>query len=117
MLAAISSALSGLNALQKRVNVTAHNTANVLTEGYKKSRVVMEEAHAQGVNARVETVNTPGPRIERDTPEGKRMVEQSNVDLEDEIVTSMTTTRAYQANLRVIQAEDRRLGKFLDMIK
>jgi flagellar hook-associated protein FlgK len=47
MLSAILSALSGLHAFQKYFNVTAHNTAHVLTEGYKKSRVVMEEAQAQ----------------------------------------------------------------------
>jgi flagellar basal body rod protein FlgG len=116
MLSAVSSAFSGLNALQKRFNVTAHNTANALTEGYTKSRVVMEEARSQGVNARAETINTPGPKIERDTLEGKRLVEQSNVEIEDEIVTSMTTTRTYQANLRVVQAEDQRLGNFLDSI-
>ena len=117
MLSSLSSALSGLTTFGKQINVSAHNTANILTEGFKKSRVVAEELQPQGVKASIQTVDSPGPLIEVRSQDGPRMVELSNVDPVQEIVSQMVATRAYQANLNMIKTEDRLLGSILDIFE
>lgn len=117
MMSAISSAFSGLSAFTKQIGVTANNTANVMTDGFKKSRAVLEETQPQGVQARVETIDSPGPLAVEPTQSGLRLVEQSNVDIAEEMVNLMLGQRAYEANLKTIQAEDKRIGSFLDIME
>jgi flagellar basal-body rod protein FlgC len=114
MVSGIHAALSGLMALQKKVESTAHNTANVDTDGYKKTVVTLAEQTPQGVTAQVSTVNTPGPMAYEPTSEGEVLVEQSNVDLAEELPNLMLSRRFFQANLKTVQAEDAMLGMLLD---
>ncbi|MEE9146141.1 MAG: flagellar basal body rod C-terminal domain-containing protein [Candidatus Tectomicrobia bacterium] len=117
MLSALSSALSGLSAFTKQIGTAAHNTANANTAGFKKSRVVLEETRPQGVQARIETINTPGPLLLTRTQEGDSLVEQSNVDIAEEAVAMILAKRAYQANLSTLKAEVERRGSLLDIIE
>ncbi|MFU8818821.1 MAG: flagellar basal body rod C-terminal domain-containing protein [Desulfurivibrio sp.] len=116
MVSGIHSALSGLVALQKKTAATAHNTANVNTDGYKKVRVTLAETTpAGGVAARAEVIDTPGPLVQEQTAAGSELVEQSNVDLAEELPNLMLSRRYYQANLKVVQTENERLGYLLDI--
>ncbi|HET98164.1 MAG TPA: flagellar biosynthesis protein FlgC [Desulfurivibrio alkaliphilus] len=116
MVSGIHSALSGLLALQKKTAATAHNTANVNTDGYKKVRVTLAETTPPGgVEARAEVVATPGPLVQEQTAAGPELVEKSNVDLAEELPNLMLSRRYYQANLKVVQTEDERLGSLLDI--
>jgi flagellar basal-body rod protein FlgC len=117
MISAIYSALSGLFAFQKKVGVTANNVANVNTDGFKKSRVVLEESQPQGVQADIEKVSTPGPMALEQTQEGESLVEKSNVAIGEEIVNLIVGQRFYEANLRTLKAEDERLENLLDIVK
>jgi len=85
MINGISAALSGLTSLQKKNESIANNTANVNTDGYKKTRVTLQEELPQGVSTNVSQIDTPGPMALERTTEGEVMVEQSNVDLGEEI--------------------------------
>lgn len=49
MLTSISSALSAVTAAFKKLYVSANNTANANTEGFKKSRAVLNEGPQGGV--------------------------------------------------------------------
>ncbi len=111
---ATDSALSALGAFGKKMDVTANNIANVNTEGFKKSRAVLEEAN-QGVLVTISRVNTPGAPIPAEDGTGK-MNESSNVDVGEEIVNLKTTKNAFQANLKTIQAEEEMLGSLFDIL-
>ncbi len=116
MIPAVNSTLSALHAYKKSMNVTANNIANVNTEGFKKSSATMKEGVMGGVEVDVKKVNTPGHRYQE--LEGDQMVdkETSNVNLEEELPDLMVTQRTYEANLKVLQTQDKMLGTMLDII-
>lgn len=116
MVSGIHAALSGLMALQKKVEATAHNTANIDTDGYKKTVVTLTEQTPQGVTAQAATVDTPGPMAYEQTSEGETLVEQSNVELTEELPNLMLSRRFFQANLKTVQTEDAMLGDLLDTL-
>ena len=115
MISGIHSALSGLTAIQKKVDSNAHNVANVETDGYKKTRVTLHEAEPQGVTANVTQVNTPGPLVLEQTQNGEELVEKSNVELTEELPSQMLSRRFFQANLKTVQIEEEMLGSLLDI--
>ena len=114
MISGINSALSGLLAFQKKVDSIANNTANVYTPGYKKTRVTLASQEPQGVTANVQKIETPGPLALEQTSDGEQLVEQSNVELSEELPNLMLSRRFFQANLKVIQTADEMLGSLLD---
>ncbi len=113
---AIDPALSALRAFGSKLGVTSNNIANVDTEGFKKSRVILEEAPSGGVNVSISRVLTPGAPLPPDRDSGQSR-ETSNVAVEEEMVDLVTTRQAYTANLKVIQAEDQTLGTLLDILE
>ncbi len=115
MTQAINAALSALAALGKKLNVTANNIANLNTDGFKKSRAILEDADPYGVTVSISKVNTPGAPVpsEDGTPQ---MKESSNVDLGEEIIDLKITERAFEANVKPIQAEEEMTGKLLDIL-
>jgi flagellar basal body rod protein FlgG len=116
MISGIAAGLSALNAIQTRTNSTANNTANVNTDGFKKTRVTLVEGAVQGgVEANVQKVETPGPMVYEPTSGGDTLVEKSNVDLTEELPTMLIDRRAYQANIKTIQTQDEMLGNLLDI--
>ncbi len=115
MISSINTSLSGLLAQQKKVDATAHNVANVETDGFKKSRVTLNEGENDGVSASVTQIDTPGPMVLEQTGGGEEMVEKSNVELTEEIPDLVVARRSYQANLKVIQTQDEMIGSLLDI--
>lgn len=68
MIGALSSAVSGLQAQQTRLAVTANNVANATTIGFQRSDVCLQaEANGVSVSAISRDVN-PGPIVETDRP-------------------------------------------------
>jgi flagellar basal-body rod protein FlgC len=110
MISGILSSVSGLLAQQKKVDVTADNVANVSTQGFKARSVTLEESAGEGVLARVNRVEEPGPLIHRETDQGVELVEASNVDLARELTNLLESSRAFQANVKTAQAGDEMLG-------
>lgn len=115
MLSGISSGLSALKAIQTRVASTANNTANVNTDGFKKTRVTMVEAEPQGVTTHAQRVDTPGPLVYETTQDGEVLVEKSNVELTEELPRMIIDRRAFEANIKTIKAQDEMLGSLLDI--
>jgi flagellar basal-body rod protein FlgC len=113
MIPAMQSALSGLSAYSTKVSSNANNIANVNTEGFKKSRVLLSNAEPQGVQAQAQRVETPGPMTYEQTSKGLELVEQSNVDLGEELPQMSLNARFYQANLKTLQVTDEMLGSLL----
>jgi flagellar basal body rod protein FlgG len=117
MITTIGSALSSLLGFQKKVGAAAHNTANVATDGYKKTRVNLVEGAAGQIEARSEKIETAGPIIHQQTAEGYGPVELSNVELSEEMPSLLLSRRFFQANLKSIRAKDEMLGTLLDIKK
>ena len=115
MTAVLNTALSALDAYGKKLDVTANNIANLNSDGFRKSRAIFEEADPSGVIVSISRVNTPGAPIPAEDGAGKPR-ESSNVDLAGEIVDLKTTKHGYQANLKVVKAEDEMLGSLFDIL-
>ncbi len=116
MISAVNSTVSALQAYKTQMEVTSNNVANVNTEGFKKSKATLKEGANGDVQVEVNRVNTPGHRYQE--LEGDQMVEKetSNVDLAEEFVQMMVTQHAYDANIKVLQAQDKMLGSTLDIL-
>ena len=99
-----SIALSGLQAASKGVAVTANNVANINSKDYKAKRLDLEEQREGGVQE-----SSLAESQEPAVPGG------SNVDLATEITHLMTQSHAYQANLKVMKAQNELLGQAMDL--
>jgi len=117
MISAIHTALTGLTAFGKQLEVVAHNIANVNTDGFKKLRTTFVEAPTSGVLPVVEKDDSSGPTILRDTGRNQLAIELSNADLGEELVQQMLAQRNLEANLHTIKTGDALLGSILDLKK
>ncbi len=102
-------ALSGLAANQKRVAVAADNIANLQTPDFQAKELELSSNAGGGVTSRVTTrdpATVPVPTAEGGTEQ------RPNVSLEEELVATNIATYGAQANLKVIQAQDR-MNKYL----
>jgi len=117
MIGAIQSALSGLTGFSTQVAVTAHNMANVTTDGFKKSRTELIAVESGGVRSVIQKDETAGPTILNNTGYGPVQLELSNVDLAEEAVNQIIGQRGFEANIQTVKTADEMLGTILDIRK
>jgi len=127
-------ALSGLQTAQTRLGVSANNVANqrsVAAESldgpsrdatgsrlFQPQRVVGESLPGGGVRAQVQPVDPPS--VQRFRPEAadadaEGLVNRPNIDLVGERVAQIAAQRAFEANLRNVEAADELAGGLLDI--
>ncbi|MCJ2163161.1 MULTISPECIES: flagellar basal body protein [unclassified Pseudodesulfovibrio] len=101
---------SALTALSTVQEVSANNIANVNTDGFKASSVVLESGpEGQGVDvAAINQSTTPGAMLNG--------VETSNTDIGHEMVDMIKTGHAFSANTVFIRASEEMTGHLLNMI-
>jgi len=116
MIFSVGNNISSLSSHATKLAVTANNVANVDTEGFKKSRAVLQEGPNGAVQVQIDQINTPGPLIQEDGADQYTAVEMSNVDLGEEIPQTMLTRTGYEANLTMIKTADEMLGSVLDIL-
>lgn len=92
----LNTAVSGMQASQVRLGVSANNVANAQTEGFQRSRVDLQAQQSGGVTARVERLPQPG------------------VDLVQEMVEQKSATYAFKANAQSVRTADEMMGRLLD---
>jgi flagellar hook protein FlgE len=98
MVSASSIATSGMNAVQLSLQASAHNIANLNTEGFRREEVVQTEAAGgAGVEASLTRAADPGSSMETD------------------LVGLLQGKNAFLANLAVFRASDRMHGALLDI--
>jgi flagellar hook protein FlgE len=130
MMQAMRSGVSSLKAHQTKMDVIAHNVANVNTNDFKSSRVDLQDSFSQtiqraraantetgvaGANpmqvgsgvsvASISRSDTPGARIMA----GDTTEVMSNTDLAVEMTNMIVTQRGFEANARVIPVVDEML--------
>lgn len=128
MISAFANALTGLNAASRNLSGTAHNIAHYGATG----RLADQASEAKPfrlfdtVNASIQGGGVKALQSERDpsavplyapqSPFANKdgMVALANVDLESEIVDSITFGALFKANLATIGVADEMLGALLD---
>jgi flagellar hook protein FlgE len=115
MLSAIQTALSGLAAFTKQVEVTGHNVANVNTNGFKKSRTELVAVETGEVLPVVQKDESAGPSILNNTGYGPAQLELSNVDLGEEAANQIIGQQGFEANLQALKTAGYMLGSVLDI--
>ncbi|MFZ4125569.1 MAG: flagellar basal body protein [Rickettsiales bacterium] len=97
MIDASKIALTGLNASERRLAVSANNTANATTPNFTAQRVVQSSVVEGGV--RTDVVN----------------VEGEGVSLEQEAIDQNLATYTFKANLKVLKAKEEMDKALLDI--
>jgi len=95
-------AQSGLEAAATRVDVSAHNVANALTDGFVPSRVSSAEVVGGGVTSSVARVRDPLAEARADAA----LLATSRTDLVTEVVAQQEATRLFQANAATLRTAD-----------
>jgi len=96
-LSAIS--LSGLTAAQSSLDVSAHNIANLATDGFHRQRALPSSApEGGGVTTTVVRAAAPGDALESD------------------MVDMLQAKGSFLANLAVFRTSDRMMGSLLDAV-
>jgi flagellar basal body rod protein FlgG len=108
-----SSSASGVQAALAMLNVSAHNTANLNTDEFKKQRVSLSEDYNGGVVADISESTETGP-LYRNT-DGD-IVEASNVDYFEEVAVQMKAKHLISANIATIRRTDDAQESLMDII-
>jgi flagellar hook protein FlgE len=92
-------------AAQGALGVSAHNVANMSTQGFQPQRAAMSEAAPAGSGV---TLSAQGVQMAR--AEGA-----SGTDLASETVNSLVYKAQFQLSAKVVQAAGQQLGTLLDI--
>lgn len=126
MVSVINTALSGLDAAQKRIQVASNNIANqsstkTTVDGvstntpYTPQRVDLVTLSNAGVAASVSDIDKPTTRLaEPNNPEG--FVESPNVDVAQELIDIKIASYDYKANIKAIQIQGEVEDSLLDIL-
>jgi len=87
---------SALQAFNTSQQVTAHNVANLSTDGFKASKATFQENGNGGVSATVSAT-------------------QDTVDISREAVNLLSNTAGFKANLKVLKAADEMTKELLSI--
>lgn len=98
-----STSISGMNAAQIRQDVTAHNVANVNTDGFSRQNAIQTDA-------------TPsGTRIAAITRVPNESARRSNTDLAQATGEQIVNHNVFGANGKFVRAQDDMTGSLLDI--
>jgi len=111
---AFNTALSALNAFDKKLDVNANNLANVDTDGFKASRVYMQENQQGGVKVTIQQTNLPGITQGTNEETGAH-IESSNVNTAEELVDQIVTRYAFESNALTVKTANEMQQTLLDI--
>ena len=125
-----STAVSGLTAQSQVLSVSAANVVNIGSLGlnpdgtasrpgaYAPQRAVLTSTAQGGVRAEIVAIDPASfQSVEPNDPDAGAdgTVPRPNVSLEREFVIQMIAFRAFQANVRTIETQDRMLGELINL--
>ncbi len=121
-------AVSGLRAQSRRLEISADNVANVLSlgvhpdpalakpEAFTPQRTAFVANAYGGVEAKAVPVTPPAYLSLQPNHPDADADGLVNVSLEREMVNQIQALRMFEANVKVIQTQDRMLGALLDIV-
>jgi len=113
MISALGSSLSGIRAAFKIMDVSASNTANADTDGFKRQTVNLSEGYNGGVVVEIGRSNEQGG-LYRST-DGS-FIETSNTSYAEEVVTQMTAKHMLAFNAAALKTADRMYESIIDIL-
>lgn len=123
MVDGLGAAVSGLRAHSTRLEVAAHNTANVNTSGFQDQKVHLAEQKTAGVTATVESparTDGGGAVDNAAPPSAKPRVSLndlgSGADLQAATITRITASNAFKAQSGVIKNGGALTGTLVDLM-
>lgn len=108
-------AASGMLNAQRRLEIGAHNIANLVTPGFQSARALSVELPGGGVAARSDTPRSPEPL---DLPSAAAFpggLPPSDVNLATQQVNSILNREAFRANVNAFRARADIIGELLDL--
>ena len=122
----LSAATSALAAFSEKQAVTAHNIANINTDGYKAKTQTLEELpEKQGVRTQdIQEDLSPGPLKQRISSQESEQnyqprmesVQGSNTRLVNEITSLMQNEQGFAANASVVRVSQDMAGTILNLV-
>jgi flagellar basal body rod protein FlgG len=106
-----SIALSSMSVASARLARSAHNVANVNTDGYEAERSVVREAPNGGVTSSSEPTHAAHPTFERGADE----VLGSNTDLISEQVEQLGAMQQFKASIALLKTDQEMTQSVLDL--
>lgn len=108
-----NSSVSGIRAAIDMLGISAHNTANINTDGYKKQRVNLRDDHDSGVIVDITESTEAGSLYKNKRGD---MVEASNVNYVEEVVAQINARHLLSANAAAIKRTDEAQESLMDII-
>ncbi len=108
-----NSSVSGIRAAIDMLSISAHNTANINTDGYKKQRVNLRDDHDSGVIVDITESTETGSLYKNKRGD---MVEASNVNYVEEIVAQINARHLLSANVAAIRRTDEAQESLMDIM-
>lgn len=108
-----NTSLSAIYASVELMNVSAHNTANINTDGYERVNATLNEGKNGGVVVTIGSSEQTGPAYQ---VQATAEPAPSNVNYADEAVNQIIAERMLQANLEVIRTLDEMEGSVIDLL-
>ncbi len=99
-----STSLSGIQTAFRRQEVSAHNLANLNTDGYRARRTHQEEDPTGGVQTTL-----------RQAGQNEQPQQGSNVSPAREVVEQTASEHMNSANLAAVKTRDEMLGALMDL--
>lgn len=109
----VNSPVSGIQAALNILNVSAHNTANINTEGFKKQRATLSEGNNGWVFAAIGENKESGPLYQ--DADGN-VAKASNVDFSEEILHQISAKHLFSANVTALKTSDEMQKSLLDIV-
>lgn len=106
-----SASVSGIRAAFKMLDASAHNTANLNTDGFKKHAVLLSEANGGGVFAKESVTASAGPLY----MSNGNIYEASNADYGEEAVNQIIARQMLSANIAALKTADSMQKSLLDL--
>jgi len=104
---------SGLQANKAHLATSAHNTANVNTDGFAKQKTSQQTRLQGGVSSIVDTVSlSDEAKSHAQDLEGP----QNNVNLAEETVHQIQAQKNFEQNAQVIRTQDQMQKTLIDLI-
>ena len=108
-----NSSVSGIRAAIDMLGISAHNTANINTDGYKKQRVNLRDDHDSGVIVDITESTEKGSLYKNKRGD---MVEASNVNYVEEVVAQINARHLLSVNAAAIKRTDEAQESLMDLI-
>lgn len=113
MISSFRSSSSGIRAAFSILEVSAGNTANMDTDGYRKNTALLAEGQDGGVAVNIQKTNSPGPVYAAATGAA---VEGSNVTFSDEVLSMIKAKNMLGANAAVFKTADEMETSLIDIL-